>query len=104
NPGRVSQLEAQADQLAIRIAFTRRTVGDSEEDQAAAAAEIKSFQNQQTIVLAELHQLKVLLVQRPKMPSEKEVQDLLAELHQVLLAAANSDLPEDTAAARELIR
>ena len=105
DPARLAELQSHADQIRRQIAFIRRTVDGTPEDESAAEQQIKDLQGQLKRSMAELHQLQAAMAVQPVMPSLDEIRALLQQLRHVLITATSGEaVDEDRADVREIIR
>jgi hypothetical protein len=85
------------------VALTRRTVGESEAEQAEAERTIRELQEEAAGLRAELARLESVGSRVPRIPTVEEVTALLAEAAERLTDAATSDDPEVIAQARRIL-
>lgn len=104
SPGRIGHVRKAVAQLDRTIEFTRRHVGESAEDQAAAQATIRQAQADLAALRVEMQVLDCMAKRQARIPTEKEVLELLQSLGDRLAVAATSDDPELLGLAREVIR
>jgi DNA-binding NarL/FixJ family response regulator len=104
DPARMSELRTRADQLARKIAFNQRNVGDTPKDQEETARLIKDLREQRNAALAELKALEAGLSRTICIPTADEARRLLAELDQMLMAVATSSSEAKAGQAREVIK
>ena len=104
DPSRLTQLRNQVEKLDRSIALTRRTSGDTEEDQAEAEAFIKQQQRERVGVIAEIKAMEAVAAKLPSLPTEAQSRQLVEELSSILQRAAASEKAEDVALARKIIR
>lgn len=93
----------QLAQLERAIALTRRTVGESEAEQAEAERTIRELQGEAAGRRAELCRLESVGSRVPRIPTYAEITALLAEATERLTAAAISDDPEVIAQSRRIL-
>lgn len=104
DPTRLTQLRNQVEKLDRSIALTRRTAGDTEEDQAEAEAFIKQQQRERAGLVAEVKALEAMAAKLPHQPTVAEARQLIDDLSSILERAATSETEEDVALARKIIR
>lgn len=104
DPARLTQLRNQVEKFDRAIALTRRTAGDTEEDQAEATAFIKAQQRERAEVTAEVKVLEAALTRQAKMPTAAEAQEMVDEMSAILVRAAESEEEADVARARKIIK
>ncbi|MBL8792466.1 MAG: recombinase family protein [Planctomycetia bacterium] len=104
DPSRLAELRTRADQLARKIAFNQRNVGDTPEDHEETAKLIKDLRDQRNTALAELKALEAGQARTISIPTKEETRQLLDELDQLLMAAATSNTEANAGKAREVIK
>lgn len=104
DPARLTQLRGQVEKCDRAIAFTRRTVGDTEEDQASAAAFVREQQQERGRYVAEVQVLEAALAKQAKMPTTAEAQALVDDLATGLLRAALGEDEADVTTARKIVK
>lgn len=104
DPARLTQLRNQVEKFDRAIALTRRTAGDTEEDQAEAAAFIKAQQRERAEVVAEIKVLEAAVAKQPKLPTAAETRALIDGMATILQRAAESEDEADVARARKIIK
>jgi DNA invertase Pin-like site-specific DNA recombinase len=103
-PARIAELRASIGQLDRSIEATRRSVGESLEDQDIAQRLISRLQSELAGLRAELEQRLAAGKCKASVPTEQEVQKFFGRLADELVAAATSDDIELVDRAREVIR
>ena len=103
DPARLAQLRVQLDKLKRSIDLTRRTAGETPEDQAEAEASIRAQQRERAGIAANVYQLEAALARVPKKPSDDDARRTIAEMASILLAATEGDDAINTATVRQII-
>lgn len=103
DPQAAVRLRQELNQLERAIAVTRRTIGESEEEQASAERTIRELQGDAAGVRAELAHLEASAQQIPRVPTADEVRALLSEATNRLTAAVTTDDLEVVAQARRML-
>lgn len=103
DPQAAVRLRQELSQLERAISLTRRTSGDSEEEQAAAEREIRELQGEASGLRAESARLEAAGRRIPRVPTAEEVRALLSEATSRLTAAVGSDDDEVVAQARRML-
>lgn len=103
DPQEGARLRQELAQLERAISMTRRTIGESEEEQAAAEREIRELQGDAAGLRADLARLATAAERIPRVPTVAEVQALLSEATTRLTAAVGSDDDEVVAQARRVL-
>lgn len=103
DPQAVARVRHELGQLDRAVALTRRTVGESTEEQVAAEHSIRELQGEAAGLRAELARLESIGRRTPRVPTAEEIQSLLNEAAARLTAAAASDDPEVIAQARRML-
>jgi hypothetical protein len=98
--GRVRQDIAQLDRA---IMLTRRTVGDTVEEQAQAEQSILDMQREAAGLRASLARLEAAQSRAPRIPTKEEVSAIFGEASARLMAAVETDEPEVIAHARRIL-
>ncbi|MBL9083044.1 MAG: recombinase family protein [Planctomycetales bacterium] len=103
DPQAAARARQELTRLERAIGLTRRTAGESPEDQEQAAGEIRELQGAAAGVRAELARLESLNERVVRVPTDGEITAILAEAARNLTAAATSDDPEVVAQARRIL-
>lgn len=103
DPQAAARVRHELNQLERAVALTRRTVGESEEEQAEAERTIRELQGEAAGLRAELARLESAGSRVPRVPTVEEILALLAAAAERLTAAAASDDPEVIAQARRIL-
>ena len=104
DPARLTHLRNQVEKYDRAIALTRRTAGDTEEDQAEAATFIKAQQRERAEIAAEIKVLEAALTKQPKQPTADETRAMIDDMSTILQRAGESEEEADVARARKIIK
>ncbi|MBL9094385.1 MAG: recombinase family protein [Planctomycetaceae bacterium] len=103
DPQAAARARQELTRLERAIGLTRRTAGESPEDQEQAAGEIRELQAAAAGVRAELARLESLGERVVRVPTDGEITAILGEAARNLTAATTSDDPEVVAQARRIL-
>jgi len=103
DPQAAVRLRQELGQLERAVAVTRRTIGESAEEQAQAERTIRELQGDAAGVRADLARLEASAQQIPRVPTADEVRALLNEATSRLTAAVTTDDLEVVAQARRML-
>lgn len=103
DPATAAHVRQELRQLERAIAVTRRTVGESEEDQAAAERTIRDLQGDAAGLRAELARLETADSRLPRVPTTDEIRELLREAATRLTTAVGSHDREVVTRARRIL-
>lgn len=103
DPTQLQRLATEITQLERAIAFTRRTVGPTDEEQADAARSIREMSEELTGLRAAHERLKAAAARTPRIPTEVELRTIVDGLGDKLAAAGSSQDLELEAVAKRLL-
>ncbi len=103
NPETLARLRQQDSKLASKIAFNRRNPGDTEEEQAETEKLLRELRAERTTALADLAAYEAAQNCTVTPPTREEVQEMLADLGQILTSAAKAETDSELRIARRII-
>ena len=103
DPAMLGRLRAQAEKLAGKIAFNRRNPGDTEQEQAETEKLLKELRAERAKALADLAAYDAAQKRVVVPPTPEKVLEMLADLGQILISAANAETDEEMRTARRII-
>ena len=103
DPARVAVLEAGLVKRDQRIRFILRNPGETDADQAESGAELRRLRKERSEDQAALDALRAAAAKTIAVPTDAEVDAMIAELADVLVGAAAGPSPESAGPVRELI-
>jgi site-specific DNA recombinase len=95
--------KAEEARLRRQIKVTLETLGDSNDEEQLARDVVRGLRNRLAEVAAKIRQFESGLASQIRTPTENDVRELLAGLHETLTRAAEARDGEDAAAAREIL-
>ncbi len=102
-PPKDGNRKARPQLLSRSIELTRTSVGPTDEDEADARRTVLQQQKERARLQAEIGAVGSAERQRPRVPTQAEVEVMLRDLAGLLIAAANSDDDGEVARARQII-
>ncbi len=103
DPARLVQLRSQLDNINRIIAFTRRSVGATSDDQADAERFVKEQQRERSGITADIERLEAAIAKVPRKPQEAEVRQAIEDLGTILFQAAEGNDDLDAATVRQVL-
>jgi site-specific DNA recombinase len=101
DPALIARLNVDIAKLDRQIEFTRRTVGETDDEQAEAERLVKRLQTERAKPVAQLRAFAT--ARRRRTPTEAEARELTDKLKTILTTAALGDDEADVGSAREII-
>jgi hypothetical protein len=103
DPAALTRLRTEIERTDRAIELTRRTVGETPEDQAKAEQFIKQLQQERGGLVVQIRALEIAAARTPRMPTKKDVAQLVHELAEVFLAAAQGEDRTDVTDVRAIV-
>jgi DNA invertase Pin-like site-specific DNA recombinase len=104
DPKRLAEAQARWDKLTRQIQFILENSGDTEADRQEAESSLRRLRGERSQLGAEMAQWKEAMRRPAHVPSTQEIEELLAQLGEVLARAGESERLEDVSAVRQVVK
>ncbi len=104
DPAQLPELKARCNKLAKRIQFVLANSGDTDPDREEAARLLRELRAERQEVANKIALLEAAQQRQVEVPTESQVLDLLKQLDDILVMAAQAKSPEEVHQVREVVR